>query len=470
MARTLGHIGARIAFAAAVCAIFVVAITARPPKGLLDFDQSFYLTIAYDLDRHGVFSNGIFDQTDSTRERPPPGMFFGPVYPALLWTAMKLDSRFAAAVTCVVESNERGQQGIGCEAYALPVHLIHALLLALGVIAVALAGERLFARRAVFWCSGLFATICLLPDADLFSFAMTESLTFALYSLVAYALVVAWQSARTRDLAVAGVLLGVLCLTRASFLALVPVVIVLTVLAARTRTKTGRASTVLQVTALAASFALVMVPWIARNAISVGKPGVTEEYGSVALIERFAYDDMTAREFLLAFPYCTPGIGDLAFDQVDGKDSMHRFVFHTRDSFFNTGRDLRNKLVEQHGRLDPIIRGIVADELRRNWSGYLLSSIPLAWCGMWVGWLAGLILLPLFVAACFFAVRRQRPLFLLYSVPPLTMLALHAAVANHYTRYNLILIGPFAVGSAWLIAGWLSDLIRTQTGAQAPDH
>jgi len=28
---------------------------------------------------------------------------------------------------------------------------------------------------------------------------------------------------------------------------------------------------------------------------------------------------------------------------------------------------------------------------------------------------------------------------------------LHAAVANQYTRYNLILIGPFSVGAAWLI-------------------
>jgi hypothetical protein len=35
------------------------------------------------------------------------------------------------------------------------------------------------------------------------------------------------------------------------------------------------------------------------------------------------------------------------------------------------------------------------------------------------------------------------------------MLGLHAAVANHYTRYNLILIGPFAVGAAWIMATWL---------------
>src|SRR4029450_13617935 len=49
-----------------------------------------------------------------------------------------------------------------------------------------------------------------------------------------------------------------------------------------------------------------------RNAISVGKFGLTEEYGAAALIERFAYDDMTAREFWLASPYCVHGVRGLA--------------------------------------------------------------------------------------------------------------------------------------------------------------
>ncbi len=31
------------------------------------------------------------------------------------------------------------------------------------------------------------------------------------------------------------------------------------------------------------------------------------------------------------------------------------------------------------------------------------------------------------------------------------MLGLHAALANHYTRYNLILIGPFCAGAAWML-------------------
>ena len=62
------------------------------------------------------------------------------------------------------------------------------------------------------------------------------------------------------------------------------------------------------------------------------------------------------------------------------------------------------------------------------------------------------LLVPLFAWACVAAVRRAQPLFLLYAAPALVMLGLHAAVANHYTRYNLILIGPFCAGAAWIIA------------------
>ena len=83
--------------------------------------------------------------------------------------------------------------------------------------------------------------------------------------------------------------------------------------------------------------------WMARNAISVGKLGFTEEYGSAALIERFAYNTMSVREFFQAFPYCTPGLGDLAFDKEVGNDSMHRFVYWTDGSFFRLGRDRRHQ-------------------------------------------------------------------------------------------------------------------------------
>ncbi len=88
---------------------------------------------------------------------------------------------------------------------------------------------------------------------------------------------------------------------------------------------------------------------------------------------------------------------------------------------------------------------------QRGWWYLAGRSIPLGWCGMWVGGYLGLLLVPLFAFACVAAVRRGKPLFLLYAAPAFVMLGLHAAVANHYTRYNLILIGPFCAGAAWIM-------------------
>ena len=141
---------------------------------------------------------------------------------------------------------------------------------------------------------------------------------------------------------------------------------------------------------------------------------------------------------------------------------MARFVYYKPGSFFHIGRSHRDQLVETHGRLDPLIKDLIRDEMDGRWWRYLLVSLPLAWCGMWVGGWFGLALAPLFGCACVMAVRRSKPLFLLYAAPAVAMLALHAAVANHYTRYNLILIGPFAVGAAWILA----QIVRRQPGAR----
>ena len=446
------HVASRIVLAAAAFVTFAAAITSQPPKGLSDFDQSFYLTIAYDIDRYGVFSNGMFDNTDSTREAPPPGMFFVPGYPLLVVAAMKMDSRFAKAVECSVEANHNRRNVAECEVYATPINITHAFLLALGVLAVALSGELIFGSARVFWIAGVLATGGLSAKADLFSYIMTESMTVSLYSIFALFAVRAWRSSRIRYFALAGVFLGLLCLTRASFIVLIPIMFLLVLLNGRWLANKSMRSAWSNILVFATACLIVVGPWMARNHLSVGKWGLTEEYGSATLIERFAYNDMTTWEFVRAFPYCMTGIGDIAFDQVDGKDSMHRFLYRTHGSFFQVGRDRRDSLVNQYDRLDPLIAGIVLDEMRTNWWRHLLVSIPLAWCGMWAWGLWSLVLVPLFGWACVRAVRQARPLLLLYAVPPIAMLGLHALIANPYSRYNLILIGPFSAGAAWIIS------------------
>jgi 4-amino-4-deoxy-L-arabinose transferase-like glycosyltransferase len=449
-------------------AVLVTAIVTQRPKTLSDFDQSFYLTIAYDMDRHGVFSNGVFDNVDSTREVPSPGMFFVPGYPLVVLAAMKLDARFAKAAECSVIAVNQQREASDCEPYATPVRVIHAALLALGVVAIAFAASLIFPSTRVFWLAGALTTAALAAEADIFSFVMTESLTFSLYSVTMSFAVLAWKRGNLMWWGLTGLLLGLLCLTRPSFVVLVPGMLLLIavgsyLLEAKTRPPAWKSAAVF-VTVVAVTIG----PWILRNHVSVGKWGLTEEYGSAVLIERFAYNDMTLTEFFTAFPYCTPGLGDLLFDQVYGRDSMQRFVYHTPDSFFHVGRGRRDMLVKENGRLDPLIGDIVREEMRTNWWRHLLVSIPLAWCGLWAGWIVGLVLVPLFVWASVRAIRKREPVLLLYAAPAIMMLGLHGAVANHYTRYNLILIGPFAVGAAWMISAWLQR-VRLRWQARAPE-
>jgi 4-amino-4-deoxy-L-arabinose transferase-like glycosyltransferase len=451
MSDTSPKIVYRFILLVAAFASLATAIMSRTPKSLSDFDQLIYLTIAYDVDRYGVFSNGIFNRSGSTPPAPKPGMFVVPGYPALVLAAMKLDSRFAKAAACSIEANRNHNEPTECERYAAPIHILHAFLLALAVLAIAQAGAVIFGNAGVFWTAGVLAIGSLSAEANLFSFVMTESLTVSLYSVFALFAVLAWKTSRIRYFALAGIFLGLLCLTRPSFVVLIPVTLVLVVLNSRRYVHQKSTFFWIQALVFATACFIVLGPWIVRNHFSVGKWGLTEEYGSAVLIERFAFNDMSAREMMLAFPYCTPGIGDLAFDQVYGKDSMHRFVYHTRDSFFHVGRGRRDALVKEFGRLDPLIGGIVIDEMRSDWWRHFLVSIPLGWCGMWAGWLWALLLVPLFALACVRAARKRRPLLLLYAAPAAVMLCFHAVAANQSTRYNLLLIGPFSVGSAWII-------------------
>src|ERR1700730_367131 len=211
MLHSVRHVASRLFLVVAAFVTLAVVIMTQPPKGLRDYDQSFYLTIAYDVDRYGVFSNGIFDETrdsilsngildktDSISEVPPPGMFFVPGFPLLVLAAMKLDDRFAKAVECSVEANYKKRNGAECEVYATPMHTVHAFLLALGVFAIALSGELIFDSARVFWLAGALAAGSFSAEAGIFSFIMTESMTVSLYSVFALFAVLAWKTSRMR--------------------------------------------------------------------------------------------------------------------------------------------------------------------------------------------------------------------------------------------------------------------------------
>jgi hypothetical protein len=192
---------------------------------------------------------------------------------------------------------------------------------------------------------------------------------------------------------------------------------------------------------------LVLSPWLGRNVISLGNVRFTEEYGAATLVERFAFNDMTAREFVLAFPYCVPVVGPPLVRVLFG-DALDRFEWDKPGSFFAQGRAHRDELVAAHGRIDPIFPRLLREEMARNWWRHILTTIPLAWCGLWVSGLFSVLLLPVFAVALPLAARRH-PVMLFYAVPGLLLALLYGVLANHYPRYNLGLIGPIAVAAAW---------------------
>lgn len=447
----MNRFGTRFALALAVLAVVAAAVISRPAKRLSDFDQIFYLNIAYDLRHHGVFSNGIFDRVDSTQAKPPAGMFFMPVYPLIVYAVMAVDPRFARTVDCTIEADANHRDLDTCDTYALPLKIVHAMFLALGILAVALTGEAIFRGARVFYLGGLLATAGVLAEAELFSFLMTESVAFCLFSLFGYALVRALKSGRARDWALAGAVLGVGVLTRPSYLSLLPVALVLMAVNARWLAPTDFRRTVRHMAAFLLVCIAVIGPWLARNAISVGKLRLSEEYGSVTLIERFAYNAMTWREYLLAFPFCVPVVGPAVVEPLAGENAMARFDWDAPGSFFHLGRDRRLALIKTHQRLDPLIGDIVRTEMQRDGLQQLATSIPLAWCGLWVSKFWSVLMLPLFAWALVVSVRRKSPLLLVYATPALMLVGVHGVLANHYPRYNLGLIGPIAVGAAWML-------------------
>jgi hypothetical protein len=456
---------ARLVFMTAVFASLAAMILSRPDRRLTDFDQSFYLTIAYDLVHHGTFSNGVFDTVDSTRARPAPGMFFAPLYPLVVAAASVVDRRFAATLDCTIEANETHRPLESCEIYARPLLLVHAALVTLGVIAIAATAETIFAGAAVFYLAGTLAAIGIGAESYLLSYLMTESLSFGLYGLFGWAFTRALAHGRWPHWAIAGLCGGVAALARPPFLLLVPLGLVLLVVAAAWRPQgTWQARQTLAAPRLAQRLgaampaaiafvlaaALVLTPWYVRNVVSVGKAGFTEEYGAATLIERLAFDTMTGSEFAFAFPYCVPTVGPAAVKATVGGDAMARFEWDRPGSFFAEGRARREALVARHGRLDPIIGAVLRDDMARDWGRHLATSIALSWCGLWVSGLWSVPLLPLFAVALWRA-RRRAPLLLFYAAPALALVGAYGILANHYPRYNLGLIGPIAAGAAWVL-------------------
>ena len=386
-----------------------------PVQKLSAYDQPFYLGIAEDIVAHGTFTDGLMFAQPGPDGLRPPGMRFAPLYPAFLAAALE------------VGGNERDAARL--------VRAVQFLMLAGAYWLVWWIGTSF----GVGWTTLAIALATAPLLLSSVNYLMTEILTFLLTTATTAGLM---RLARGR-LGWAfptGVLLGLAVLTRPAFLYLGYAIVLVMLWRAR------RMAVLLLLGA-----ALVVSPWIVRNAVVLGRPQLTFGYAGHTLAQRISFDSMTWREYGLSFVCWLPDGNGLG-RAVAGRGACDRFGWDERpDTFYAIGmRRLVPETLAAAGGPANHLHWLITHRLLRDPFWHAATTIPLALRGLWVDHYWGLVLAPL----CLWLMLTWRdPAFLAVSLPAFFALLFNAAFAVNQVRYNFMLVVPLALAGALVLRG-----------------
>ncbi len=459
----------RSSVGAAIVTIFAVLGALWPlakTQPLNLFDQAFYIGIAQDLRADGVFTNGFTYEPNSIDQPATPGMRFTPLYPALLTAAATLDPRFRRGMACLVSG--RGQNA-ACPRGATLVRAAQFVMLGLFYLLLWWMARTILGTDRAAWIS---LAIALFTAPDMLGYVNTVMTEITALTLVTGATAAAVRgltapTARLRWFILAGVLAGLAALTRPAFLYLFLLCACAGLIGALLSGDRLRNSRLALGFLLAG--ALVVAPWIARNAIVMGDPALTAGYGPHVLNERIAFDAMTWHEYALSFLCWLPdgnGMGSLLI----GPGACHRFQLDlTPDSFYGIGNGalMRQSLAASGGW--PHMTGyLLRSYILPHPLKHALVTIPLALRGLWIAHYWGFVLAPIGLVMTVKARRRRDLPFLAISLPAWFMLVFAAAISVNQTRYNLMLILPFALSGARAVEAVIGRRQAISAASSAP--
>ncbi len=439
------------AWLAAVSVICVVLVVAAARSRILPLsvgDQQFYIGIAYDIRHEGVFTNGFVFAEEPDEAPHPPGMRFTPLYPAFLATIAALDPGFDRALDCVAASHG---QDAGCPRDAPVLRSLQYAMIAWVFWLVWWLARRLAQDELTGWLALGLSFACLPMLSAYANNAMTEiaALTLAVSAIAAG---VAGLPGRIPGFAVARLCAGAAAMTRPAFLFAWVAAPLAAVLLARTRHR----PLWLGCLAFWLAGAVLIAPWVLRNALVLGTPGLTAGYGPQVLVQRLAFDQMTWFEWRLAFLCWLPdgnGLGNLLF----GHGACHRYGWSdTPDTFYEIGNGplMQSALAAAggwNGMMPFMVRTMILPDLIK----YIAVTLPLALRGAFIVHWWGFLLAPVCAAATVTALVRRNAAFLMVSLAPWFMLLLSAAVAVNQERYNHLLLVPYAISGAVIIRRYL---------------
>ncbi len=407
----------------------------QKPQTLFAYDQPLYLGIASDLVQTGIYTNGRLGEAGT------PGAYTAPLYPALVAALATLDPVLARDAACARKAP--ADLIAACPAslgVLLPVQV------ALAVLTLVLVWRSTLAiggRPAAAWCALLVAGLGTGQYAVYASTAMTEALSLPLAAVAGLLLVLLVRRARWGLAVGLGVVLGLLTLARPEYLYLAAALGVVGVVMAVVLASSRRLGAMLVVAGLICG--IVLAPWSARNERLFGTTAPTYGYAGFILAQRMAYEAMTPTEWVAQWLYALPGFGPAAAHMAF-PDAVGRLGWQDRpDTFYMVGnttmvQDLAKNAPNPADQVGYLLRRYaLAAPLR-----FALVTLVMAWKALWVRKYFSLVTVPLFAVIVWQAVRRRDRLWLAFVLPPLFVLALHAATSVATPRYSLMLIPCYA--------------------------
>lgn len=437
-----------LTFAAAlIVAITVISVQvawkgAKTPVN----DEFIYLTIADDLNTHGVFTDGHGSKGTA------PSRFFAPAYPMLLHVISRADPALARAIACHV--NDQQATRAQCTGSVLALQIVQIVLAAVQALSIFIIALVLSRSAVVAWLAMAIA----LGTGEFGYYAwtyLTENTAFlGFYLFLAFA-VIAVSGGRVWAYAAAGVALAFAALSRPSYLplfyGLIPLIAVLALLPRRLGTNTR----LVHAGAFALAGALVLAPWMARNWALFGDPVLTAGYGGFILVQRVAYNAMTWAEWGVTWIYWLPLFGESLAEALFASELYIRLNFTDPESFFLVGNGrLRAETLVAAGGSEQHMRYLLREYVVGDLFKHVMVTLPLTLRGIWAGkYLAPIGLILLIPVARRLAWHGRLLPFLALAFPLVFMAGLHGFVSVNVVRYNLPFIALFAFVCAYTLVG-----------------
>lgn len=277
-------------FVAITAVALLLAWVVVPSGEEIDRDALENLTAAYNLSRYGIIS---FDKSGGALE---PGLRREPLPIIVL-------AGYMSALSPWIDDQDLSALSVGANARLLKYsNLIWGLMLTAITVVTALY----FTNS---WTAACAATwIVQLNLGGGYDTLLSEIAAATLLALASFLLLRAIRTQRTGTYLCAGLCFGALCLTKAAFLYVVIVFVVVFFCAALLRRSLRRS---MQICVLATGFAVVVLPWMVRNLVQLDSFSIADRGGQVLYL-RAVKNLMTAEEYRGTFyAYAPAGVKEV---------------------------------------------------------------------------------------------------------------------------------------------------------------